>query len=359
LRDSTGSPAADEQVRRVVGAFEAAFPGRVRGYYVIGSYADGSAVRISDLDLVVLFKSHIGPAEQQASRRVARSLGTSTLPRLDLTVSGEAEPTWEKAHVKLASRHVYGEGIRADIPDELHEPAETRDSYHYAQRYLRFLRGGAPLTYPLDYPDPAGELFGYDAVREPEWYPPGTVRGLRELVNAVTLLAKALLPSGDGYRSASKGQTVTLYREYAGGGAGSAWGAFVDALYRHAKLRWGYLVPDDSAERRVLRELCRQTLGFENHFLARYRTPLLDLLQSRDEASQRFAAARLEEVTYLEGAAPVRQATSFLDPVDAAAPSVPADRRRRRPSRANHAISSAVRGGRTSASALTVAARSA
>src|SRR5438067_7633490 len=98
LRHSTGSATVDEFVRRAVGAFERTFPGRVRGYYVIGSYADGSATPISDLDLVVLFKGSRSEEEGRRAGLLEYALAATCPVRLDLTTSGEADVTWEKHH---------------------------------------------------------------------------------------------------------------------------------------------------------------------------------------------------------------------------------------------------------------------
>ena len=295
LRYSTGSALVDAFVRRLVATFERTFPGRVRGYYVIGSYADGSATPISDLDLVVLFKRSRPEREGRTADRLVDTLAPACPARLDLTTSGEDDATWEKHHVKLASQLLFGEDVRSRLPAPRDESTDVRDSFHYAQRSVQFLRGGARLTYPLAYPDPAGEFFGYDTVRDPSWYPPGTARGLRELVNAVTLAAAALLPPTAGRRCASKGQAVVLYAECVGG----RWAPYVEALYRNAKLRWAYLVPQAAAERRLLHRLCAQTLAFENHFLGEYRALLASLLQSGDDESICFARDWLREVQHL------------------------------------------------------------
>jgi len=55
LRCSTGNVRVDTALRGAIGIFEAAFPGRIRGYYLFGSQMDGSAVAISDIDLFVVF----------------------------------------------------------------------------------------------------------------------------------------------------------------------------------------------------------------------------------------------------------------------------------------------------------------
>lgn len=292
LASSTGSCAVDAFVAELIGAFEAAFPGRVGGYYVIGSYADGSAVPLSDLDLVVLFSGRLREGDARAAWRVGGPFEPRCPVRLDLTISGEDDPTWEKGYVKLASRLLYGADARAGIALPPPTLRDVWDGMHYAERTVKALRGVERLVYPLDFPDAQGEFYGYDAVREPDWYPPGTARGLRELVNAVTLMATALTPPGSEGGVLSKAQAVALYRARVGG----RWASYLEVLYEHAKLRCGYLIPEAAADRFRLRALCRRTLGFENHFLRRYRQVLLDLLRSADEGDRGFAAARLREV---------------------------------------------------------------
>ena len=58
-------------VDQIVPAFEAAFPSRIRGVYVHGSYADDSAVATSDLDLIVLFKDAFEQGEKARAEQVA------------------------------------------------------------------------------------------------------------------------------------------------------------------------------------------------------------------------------------------------------------------------------------------------
>jgi predicted nucleotidyltransferase len=58
LATSSGSRPVDDALRNAIGIFETAFPGRIRAYYVEGSYADRSAVATSDIDLAIVFKDH-------------------------------------------------------------------------------------------------------------------------------------------------------------------------------------------------------------------------------------------------------------------------------------------------------------
>lgn len=48
LINSTGNRQVDDILRGIVGLFEMAFPNRIRGYYLCGSYIDGSAIPCED-----------------------------------------------------------------------------------------------------------------------------------------------------------------------------------------------------------------------------------------------------------------------------------------------------------------------
>jgi len=71
LATSSGSKSADDALRGVIGIFETIFAGRVRVYYVEGSYADRSAVATSDIDLLVVFKERfIDETELDSARQL-------------------------------------------------------------------------------------------------------------------------------------------------------------------------------------------------------------------------------------------------------------------------------------------------
>ncbi|MGI8690431.1 MAG: hypothetical protein ACR2M3_17770 [Thermomicrobiales bacterium] len=59
-------------------------------------------------------------------------------------------------------------------------------------------------------------------------------------------------------------------------------------------------MPDDPVGQALLRDLCRETLAFENHYLALYRVHLLQQLRKADETCVRFAVERLDTVRYLD-----------------------------------------------------------
>ena len=57
LENYTGNQLIDNILRGIVGIFEALFPDQIRGCYLIGSYANRSALPTSDLDLIIIFKT--------------------------------------------------------------------------------------------------------------------------------------------------------------------------------------------------------------------------------------------------------------------------------------------------------------
>jgi hypothetical protein len=87
---------------------------------------------------------------------------------------------------------------------------------------------------------------------------------------------------------------LVLYPDY----INDQWVEYLNTVYTHVKLRWGYVLPRKQENRALLRRLCEQTLEFENHFLVCYRTYLLSLLRSKNQDSQNFAIDRLAEVHY-------------------------------------------------------------
>ena len=75
LLHSTGNPKADAVTRGVIGILERVFADRVGGYYLVGSYADGSYVSTSDLDVVPIFKGSMTGEEETTYWQVIHDLG--------------------------------------------------------------------------------------------------------------------------------------------------------------------------------------------------------------------------------------------------------------------------------------------
>lgn len=291
---TTGDATIDRILRGIVTLFEASLPRRMRGYYLLGSYADGTAVAISDIDLIALARGALDDGERALAARLAEGCALLSPTRLDITICDEASIGGEAVLLRFDGRLLYGADTRASLalpPLDIY----TRDTLDAARFFIaHILRGVERLEYPLRYPDPAGEFFGYDTIHIAEWYPSGMERGVKELVTTATRIARAQLALRAGRYAGSKGGSAADYRQH----IHDAWSDLPQALYTQGKLGWGYAVPAEADERRALRALCERMLGFENDFLARYRDYLLALLRSADPADRAHARQRLREVNY-------------------------------------------------------------
>ena len=279
---STGDPVVDDVLRGVVGLYELVFPGRVRGYYLKGSYASGTAVATSDVDVEILFRGSLDGAELDKAEALIASCRLLSSVGLDLGPAGEdafLQPgapdlkLGDGSDLLLGSRLLYGEDIRDRIA--LPPVRVWARSLMYGQpSFMARIRGGTPvLQYPLGYPDARGDFLGYDraAVKCRD----GVSRpSTKDLVRIVTGAASAIAAwRGDRY-VVSKSQSVAAYRDVVGG----AWAGFVEEIDARCRAEWTYLVPEQPAARQRLRALCERALAFENHFLECLRDFLLEEL---------------------------------------------------------------------------------
>ena len=298
LQFTTDVAPVDRLLRGLVRLIERTFPARVRGFYLEGSYADGSAVATSDVDLRVVFKDTITADEQQRGAALVAGLKDGSWPAVDLKLEAE-EALLRVGAVRFqhGTQLVYGTDIRAQVPLK---PIASyiRDTVHFPYVLFSRLRDNPPvLPYPLDYPDPDGAVYGYD--RRAVVAPDGTRRAsTKDLVLSVVCTATALVALDAGQYVVTKRDCLPQYRRW----IGDAWTGLVAAVDEQCRRRWAYLVPVSAAERRQLRALCTQTLAFETHFLGRYRTYLLADLRHPDAAIRQRAGQRLARIGYRDAA---------------------------------------------------------
>jgi hypothetical protein len=255
----------DAILRGAVGIFLAAFPGRIRAAYLVGSYADGSAVDLSDIDLRVIFDGdYLDPDEEQRFLAVRQyCLDLSPIP-LDCPPLSERrllhDPGWshEALGLKCASLHLYGEDLREQLslPDL---GVYTRNIERAALRFFAKVHRIENVSYPLEYPDPEAEFFGYvdESSTDPD------IASTKMLVHIVGFAAASLLAQRAGRMVVKKSEWLPAYQE----AIHDEWTPFLEQLYYLCKMEWGYRVPLAPNDRRVLRMLGTQTLAFENHYL--------------------------------------------------------------------------------------------
>jgi hypothetical protein len=296
LHNTTGNLQVDHILQGIVGLYECVFPDSIRAYYVIGSYADATTVPISDIDLVIVFAKPLTSAQLTQAHALAQHSALISPIRLDigLTLEGNLSGT-ECTLLKLGSLLLYGSDIRDTL---LLPPLDEyqRDVTWSPYRFLgQVIRETMVLAYPLAYPDATDPFYGYTRKRIAAWYPESVEQGTKELIAGVTRTATALLALRAGQYAGSKRGSIQLYREH----IGDVWSDYLETLYRKGKGDWQYAVPEHPADQALLRDLCRQTLGFENDFFQYYRSYLLELLHGTD-AERLFAAQRLAQVVYAD-----------------------------------------------------------
>jgi hypothetical protein len=288
---------ADQALRQAVALIEAGWPGRVRGYYLVGSYAVGEARPSSDLDLIVLLKGEIEPGDRERFVPLREACRRASALPLDITLESEARlfrigGVWFQS----ASQLVYGEDVRAQIP---RKPVENhvRDLMHAMHPLLARVRGNpAALRFPIGFPDPAGALRGYDARLRDD--APAHRAATKDLVTNVLAAANALtlLRARQYVGAGRKSDVPEQYRRW----VGDEWAALVAATFERCRVQWDYQLPSEPAEREWLRELCTRVLAFENHFLGRYKEFLLAELVHANAQFQIMAARRMGQIVYDE-----------------------------------------------------------
>ena len=297
LLDSTGSERIDRLLREVVSRFERAFPERIRGCFVEGSYADASAVTSSDVDLVIVFTGSFRGNEQCEAEQISHVSKQVAPVELDIEIVDEEHLSggvWPS--LKLASLYVYGADIREDlalIPLE----TWTRDRMHTSYwRVGKLFQRPEILTYPVDYPDPNGEFYGYDArkIRLPNG---AEVPSTRDLIRLTGWAATALIAYKAGRYVARKSDCHTVYQSC----FRDEWGQLLEDIFECCKKQWNYLIPVDARDRMLLRDICRRTLGFENHFLMVYKEYLLHELRFGSERDKQQALWVLGQIVFQDG----------------------------------------------------------
>ncbi len=296
LLNTTCNEQVDNLLRDVIGIFERAFPERIRGYYIEGSYADVSSVATSDIDMIVVFKSHFSDDEEKRQvQQVNEACRLLSSVEFDAEIIDEERlkrgiwPTF-----KMGSMLIYGEDIRASLPLVSLEEW-TRDRMHSSYwRVVKLFHRPAVVVCPLYYPDPDDTFFGYikRTVRLPnETEVPST----KDLMRMVGWAATAMIAYKAKKYVARKRDCYLLYREY----ADDAYGAQLLAdIYAQCRGKWGYLIPEDAEERDALRDICARTLAFENYFLSVYKNFLLSELFGANEEGKKHALWMLGEIEY-------------------------------------------------------------
>lgn len=298
LSSSTGNPEIDELLGSIVGIFNLAFPDRIRGYYVGGSYALGNPVSTSDLDLCVMFKDRFSADEKEKAQRLSSFCQRICPVHLDFALYTEEQILQERQYgmgFAVTRKLIYGADFAVPIPLP---PIEqyTWGLMNGAYQVIAYLRSEEDLSFPLDYPDPQGKFYGYD---RPIRLRDGTIReGTKQLVNNVCLAASAIIVYRTNYHVRDKHECIRLYKAQ----IGDEWADFIRDLYKIGRNEWAQVIPEDEAAQGQFRQFCRQAVLFERHFLMIYRDYLGEVKQSRmPEKIIEAAQEKLKRLETFEG----------------------------------------------------------
>jgi hypothetical protein len=295
LTHSTGHAFADRIVRGLVTLFEHVFPNRISGYYVEGSYADGSAVATSDLDLTLALRTPFATsAEEELATNLVAACKLLSPVELDITFLDASQPQPPVDPLfKLGARLLYGADIR-DTLALLPIDAWARQRMHAAfWLTIHVFRRPQPVRVPIAYPDPADPFYGYAS--RPIALADGTViPTTRDLIRVTGWIATARIAYQAQQYVVRKRECATLYRQT----IDDEWAPLLERIERCCRVAWHYRIPATSQEQAELSAIGEHVLAFENHFLALYQQFLVSELAHPDPDVQRTALEALGRTWY-------------------------------------------------------------
>ena len=299
----TDHPKINQILRGVIGVFERAFPGRIRSYYLQGSYGNRCTVTNSDLDLYIIFKEQFSSSTEVSNAvNLSQSCAQISPVLLEIKLGAEyqlhqIENAGITLNFKRSTQFLYGEDIRDRIPTP-----STDDWVRWAmkapQASLMVTRSTKILIFPLAQPDTEAEFYGYERQTIP------SVDGIdrpssKWLIATVSWIATALVAYRTGQYVGSKSEAVQLYLTQ----INDQWTHLVEQVYEHCRNRWNYLIPNKDTDRQMLRSLCQETLGFSNHYLAVYENHIVRELPEGNIQHQLLAIKQLARIIYPENQA--------------------------------------------------------
>jgi Polymerase beta, Nucleotidyltransferase len=270
LYTSTGNQQVDNILHGTIGILETTFSGRIKAYYLHGSFVDGSAIETSDIDLFLVSRGKFTAEEREQIQRIMHFGALFSLFMVEM-IAVDEDNILQNGHfrIKAASQLLWGEDLRASVPEQ------TLDQY--LALYARFpfiyitamIRNTETVTSPLTYPQPDGEFYGYDQ----QLLPPANVEqhNVKKLVTSVCWIATILIAWQAGKTVPGKKASVEMYREY----INDEWTTFIEEVYELGNRQWHYLIPQEPEDRQKLRNLCARALVFENYYLRKYMPTIL------------------------------------------------------------------------------------
>ncbi|MEM7532320.1 MAG: nucleotidyltransferase domain-containing protein [Chloroflexota bacterium] len=286
----------DNVLRTFIQQFEVAFPQRIYGVYLEGSYADSTALTTSDIDLIIVFNGEFHCNERTQAEQFVEAYNTIIPYDLDVGVLAAAEiMTCVPPSLKLGSTLLHGKLIPDAWP--LVAVEDWGRERMYAAYWLMTKVFGRPasVVYPLEYPQSTAPFYGYTNrnIRLPHG---DEVPSTRNLIRVMGWAATALVAFIGSQIVVRKKNCHELYRVY----VSDKWATLLEDIYHKCRQDWHYQIPQTPGEQGELRSICQRALGFENHFLIVYKQFLLHELQSADPSIRIQAIEMQKQIPYLD-----------------------------------------------------------
>jgi len=248
-------------IEHIVRRFVADFGADAASWYLLGSYADGSAIDLSDFDLLCLFRKTLGVAGLEWGARVENSYGG----RVDIYMHHpQSINTVLNAHVlAMLDRAILlnGAELRGSMPAIDHRAYQESVAYFFGRAVEHY----HPDRSLNSDPDPSNEFLGF-VEAAPGWTHVET--WTHPIVVLLGNGARAVA-SVDGGVAGSRGAAVDLFMQC---GDCLDWPAFCADAITLLRSSWRYRVPDTKADRGRLREVCAGLRAFEEFCLGRLST---------------------------------------------------------------------------------------
>ena len=257
LNNSTGSDRIDDGLRNAITTCERELPDLIRGYYLVGSYADGNAVAESDLDFDVITKADIGPEAVEKAEAVSEKLNQGD-PPCGFSIRNEGElSVISAATLRLNSLFLFGHDIREGI--------ELPGTADYARAvaplgvtfsWTRIRGRRLPANLPFEDPDVDDDFLGYFRTGR-----------TKDLVQTAFWGATSILAAEYGEYVTNRAHLLKLWETR----VGDFRTAYLRDLYEVLRDELRYRIPVEQADRRRVRELCEATVDYENHYANRFK----------------------------------------------------------------------------------------
>lgn len=171
-------------MQQLVTELHATLPGCLCAVYLLGRYADASAVSTTDLELGLIIADCFHEDERARRHAILAGYAAQTEGELDIDIR-DAESLWASVTpmLKSGSRLLWGDDLCRDLP-LMPLAAWTRDRMHsYYWRHAGLFSCPLPRAMPLNYLDPSDEFSGYTC-RLTITPSGGTMPGTRDLIRA-------------------------------------------------------------------------------------------------------------------------------------------------------------------------------